>query len=78
MDRKFKRSGSASDALRSGRSRDARTEENVYAVAQAVVEEPTRFTRRSAPQLSLSRLVLHNENLVMQKCGTFFFECKFG
>ncbi len=36
-DRKFKRTCSVGDALHSGRPRDARTEDNVYTVAQAVV-----------------------------------------
>ncbi len=67
MDRKFKRTGSVGDALHRGCPRDARTKENVFAVAQAV-----------ALQLGLSRLVLHNKNLVIQKSSTFFFECKFG
>ncbi len=44
MDRKFKRTGSVSDALYSGCPRDACTEENVYAVAHVVVEEPTQST----------------------------------
>ncbi len=44
MDRKFKHTGSDSNALCSGRPRDALTEENVHTVAQAVVEEPTQFT----------------------------------
>ncbi len=61
----------------SGRLKDARTEENVYAVAQAIVEELTQSTRRGALQVDLSRLVLHNKNLVMQKSGTFFFKHKF-
>ncbi len=78
MNQKFKRIGSVGDALRSGYPRNARTEENVHAVAQAVIEEPTQSTRRGALQLGLSRLVLHNRNLVMQKSGTFLFECEFG
>ncbi len=54
------------------------TLKKVYTVAQAVAEEPTRSTRHGALQLGLSRLVLHNKNLVMQNSGTFFFEYKFG
>ncbi len=72
MDRKFKRTGSVGDALHSGYLKDACTEENEYAVAQGVVGEPTQSTRRGALQLGLSRLVLHNKNLVMQKEGTNF------
>ncbi len=71
MNWKFEHAGSVGDALCSDRPRDARTEENVYTVAQAVVEEPTRSIRRGALQLGLSRLVLYNENLIMQKSGTF-------
>ncbi len=56
MNRKFKHIGSDGDALHSGRLRDARTEENVYAVAQAVVEEPTWSTRNGALKLGLLRL----------------------
>ncbi len=44
MDGKFKRTGSVGNALCSDCPRDARTEENVYAVAQAIVEEPTLST----------------------------------
>ncbi len=66
MDQKFECTGPVGDALCSGHPRDARTKENVY-VAQAVVEKPTRSTRHSALQLGLSRLVLLNKNLVMQK-----------
>ncbi len=65
MDRKFKRTGSVGDALFSGRSRDTRTEENVYAVAQAVVEEPTQSTRHGALQLGSSRRTYQHKNLFM-------------
>ncbi len=51
MDGKFKRTGSVDNALHSGCPRDAHTEENVCAVAQAVVEEPIRSTRCGALQL---------------------------
>ncbi len=78
LDRKFKRTGSVGNSLRSGHLRDADTEENLYPVAQAVIEEPTRSTRRCALQLGLLRLVLHNKNFVMQKVIPFFFTCKFG
>ncbi len=44
VDRKFICIGSVSDALHSGRLRDACAEENMYAVAQVVVEEPTWCT----------------------------------
>ncbi len=77
MDQKFKHTDSVGDALRSGCPRDALTEENVYAVAQAAVEEPTQSTRHGALQFGLSRPVLHNKNLVMQKSCTVFFDCKF-
>ncbi len=49
------------------------TEENVYTVVQAIVEEQAQSTRRSAPQLGSLRFVLHNKNLVMQKSGTLLF-----
>ncbi len=73
MGRKFKRTGSVGNAFCSGYPRDTCTVENVYAVAQAVIEEPTQCTRHGTLQLDLSRLVLHNKNLVMQKSGTFIF-----
>ncbi len=72
MGRKFECAGSVGNALRSGRPRDARTEENVCAVAQAVVEEPTWSTQRGALQLGLSRRTYQCKNLVMQRSGTFF------
>ncbi len=77
-DQKFRRTGSVCDALYNGGLRDTRIEEYVYAVAQAVVEELTQSTRHGALQLDSSKLVLHNKNLVMQKGGIFFSECKFG
>ncbi len=55
MNQKFKCTGSVSNALHSCHPRDARTEENVHAVAQA-----------------LSKFVLHNKNLVMQKKWRLF------
>ncbi len=64
MNKKLKGTESVGDALCSGHPKDARTEENVYAVAQAVVEEPIWSTRHGALQLGLSRLVLHGKNLV--------------
>ncbi len=70
MDRKFKHTGSVGDALHSGRPRVAQTKENVYTIAQAVVEEPAWSTQRGALQLGLSRLVLHNKNIIIQKSGT--------
>jgi len=55
MDRKFQRIGRVDDAPRSGRPRDARTEENQFLVAQSVVEDPHLSTRRASLQLGLSR-----------------------
>ncbi len=78
MDRKFKLTSSVGDALVAVVREMLAPKKMFVLVAQAVVEELTRSTRCGAPQLGLSRLVLHNKNLVMQKSGTFFSECKFG
>ncbi len=54
MHRKFQRMGLVADAPCSGKPDGARTKENQYAVAQAVVEDSRRSTRRSALQLGIS------------------------
>lgn len=52
---KFERTGNVADALRSGRPRYVRNEENSQIVAQAFVASPHKSTRKASAQLGISR-----------------------
>ena len=55
MHHKFQRTGSITDAPHSGRPRTRRCEGNLNTVAQAVVEDPRRSTRRGALELGITQ-----------------------